>query len=195
MIFGEGYHTYFQADVTTKFSDGEIGTYHAIVLPLLGMGQLQAATATTKAIEQWHPRYTVVIGIAGGIAARGVQIGDILIADQIANYELQKVTPEGPQIRWDVHQVDQRLLSACNNFIDGSWKELLQVERPGQGEPNRFNGPIASGDKVVAFGDFLKKPQETWPKLIGVEMEAAGAAKAAFQSSAGSRILYGAMRF
>jgi len=179
-------HTYFQADVTSNFSGGEIGTYHVIVLPLLGIGQLQAATATTKAIERWHPRYTVVIGIAGGIAARGVQIGDILIADQIANYELQKVTPEGPQIRWDVHQVDQRLLSACNNFIDDSWKELLQVERPGQGEPKRCNGPIASGDKVVAFGNFLKKHLDTWPKLIGVEMEAAGAAKAAFQSSAGS---------
>ena len=179
-------HTYYKAEVNATFPDGNTDLYRVIVLPLLGMGLVQAATATTTAIDRWRPRYIVVIGIAGGIAAKGIQIGDILIADQIANYELQKVTPEGPEIRWDVHQVDPRLLSACNNFIDESWKELLQVERPGQGEPRRFNGPIASGDKVIAFGEYLKKPQEAWPKLIGVEMEAAGAAKAAFQSSAGS---------
>ena len=179
-------HTYYKAEVNATFPDGNTDLYRVIVLPLLGMGLVQAATATTTAIDRWRPRYIVVIGIAGGIAAKGIQIGDILIADQIANYELQKVTPEGPEIRWDVHQVDPRLLSACNNFIGESWKELLQVERPGQGEPRRFNGPIASGGKVIAFGEYLKKPQEAWPKLIGVEMEAAGAAKAAFQSSAGS---------
>jgi nucleoside phosphorylase len=179
-------HTYFQAGVTATFSDGNIGMYQVIVLPLLGMGLLQAATATTTAIDRWHPRYIVVIGIAGGIAAKGVQIGDILIADQIVNYELQKFTPEDPEIRRDAHQVDQRLLNACNNLIDKKWKKLLQVERPGQGEPKRFNGPIASDDKVVAFGDFLKRTRETWPKLIGMEMEAAGVAEAVFQSSAGS---------
>lgn len=62
----------------------------------------------------------------------------------------------------------------------------MQVERPEKGEPKLFYDPIASGDKVVAFGDFLEKHHETWPKLIGVEMEAAGAAKAAFQSSTNS---------
>jgi len=179
-------HTYYQADLSYRFSDDNNGIYRVIVLPLIGMGQLQAATATTKAIDRWHPRYTVVIGIAGGIAAKGIQIGDILIADQIADYELQKVTPEDPEIRWDVHQVDQQLLSACNNFIDDCWKKLLQEKRPGDGEPARFRGPIASGDKIVAYGNFLKQTLKTWPKLIGVEMEAAGAAKAAFQSSTGS---------
>jgi nucleoside phosphorylase len=179
-------HTYFRAQVTATFPDSNSGLYQVILLPLVGMGLLEAATATTTAIEQWNPKYVVLIGIAGGIAARGVQIGDILIADQIADYELQKVTPDGPEIRWDVHQVDPRLLGASINFIDESWKKLLQVERPGPGEPKLFKGPIASGDKVIAFGDFLKKPQEAWPKLIGVEMEAAGAAKAAFQSSADS---------
>ena len=176
-------HTYYQSDVAARFSDGETGIYHVTVLPLIGMGQVQAATATTKAIDRWEPRYVIVIGIAGGIAEKGVQIGDILIADQVANYEIQKITPEGPEIRWDVHQVDQRLLNACKNFIDESWSELVEVDRPEKGEPKRFYGPIVSGDKVVAFGDFLEKHHETWPKLTGVEMEAAGAAKAAFQSS------------
>lgn len=177
-------HTYFQAEVNATFPDGRIGLYNVIVLPLIEIGQTQAATATTTAIDRWRPRFIVVIGIAGGIGAKGVKIGDILIADKIVNYELQKVTPEGPEIRWDPHQVDQRLLSASNNFIDDeSWKNLLLVKRPGQGEPRHFKGTIASGDKVVAFKEFLKRTQENWPKVIGVDMEASGAAKAAFQSS------------
>lgn len=176
-------HTCFKAELPVIFPNGKTCSYRVIVMPLLGMGRVQAATATVEAIKQWHPRYIVLIGIAGGMAAQGVKIGDILIADQIVDYELQKLSPQGPQIRWDVHRADPRLLSACNNITDESWQKLLRNKPPGGRKPRRHNGPIASGDKVVAIGDILKQYQEIWPKLIGVEMEAAGAATAAFQSS------------
>ena len=175
--------TYFQADLPVSFPDNSTGRYRVIVMCLLGMGRVQAVTATVDAIRHWHPRYIVLIGIAGGIAARNLQIGDILISDLVVDYELQKLTPEGPEVRWDVQRADARLLDACNNFRSESWQELIKIKRPGRGKPNTHIGPIASGDKVIAFSDVLARYQDVWPKLLGVEMEAAGVATAAFQSS------------
>jgi nucleoside phosphorylase len=175
--------TYFWGELPVTFSDGGTGTYRVIVMPLLGMGRVQAAAATKDAITQWHPRYVVLVGIGGGMAAQGVSIGDILIADQIVDYELQKLTPQGPQVRWEVHRTDPRLLSACHNFIGESWQDLVRLRRPTRSNLKRHTGPIASGDKVIAFGDVLEKYREVWPRLVGVEMEAAGVATATFQSA------------
>jgi nucleoside phosphorylase len=122
------------------------------------------------------------VGIAGGMAAGKINLGDILISDQIVDYESQKLTPEGAEVRWVVHQADPRMLIASNDFRDKNWIDLIKTERPDQEKPNRYTGSIASGDKVIAFGEILARYQHTWPKLIGVEMEAAGAATAAFQS-------------
>jgi len=125
----------------------------------------------------------VLIGIAGGVAAKGVSLGDILVADQIVDYELQKLTPKGPDIRWEVHRADPRLVGSALNFTDETWQESITAERPDDGSPRRHMGPIASGDKVIAFGAALAKYRETWSKLIGVEMEAGGVAAAAFQAA------------
>ena len=76
----EDIRTYFQADIPITFPDSSTGTYCVVVMCLSGMGRVQSATATADAIRQWHPRYVMLIGIAGGIAARNVQIGDILIS-------------------------------------------------------------------------------------------------------------------
>jgi nucleoside phosphorylase len=62
-------------------------------------------------------------------------------------------------------------------------QELISVERPRRGNPRRHIGSIASGDKVIAFGEVLTTYQNVWPKLLGVEMEAAGVATAAFQAT------------
>jgi nucleoside phosphorylase len=175
--------TYYRANLAVTFPDRSIGSYRVIVMCLPGMGRVPAATATADAIRRWHPRYIVLVGIAGGIAARNVAIGDILISSQVVDYSLQKLTPEGPDVRWEVHRADARLLDACNNFRGDRWQELILTKRPGRGRPNRHFGPIASGDKVIAFGDVLAKYQGVWTKLLGVEMEAGGVAMAAFQSA------------
>jgi nucleoside phosphorylase/tetratricopeptide (TPR) repeat protein len=174
--------TYFQADLHVTFPDQANGVYRIIVVCLIGMGRLQALAAAADAIRQWQPRYILLVGIAGGIANREVQIGDILISDQIVDYELQKITDDGPEIRYEVQRADPRMLDFCINFKNDAWQKLIQIKRPNRGKPRIHVGPIASGDKVIAFGDVLAKYREVWSKLIGVEMEAAGVATAAFQS-------------
>lgn len=46
-----------------------------------------------------------------------------------------------------------------------------------------YIGPIASGDKVMAVEALITKYREFWPKLLGVEMDAGGAAAAAYYYS------------
>jgi predicted ATPase/nucleoside phosphorylase len=173
---------YYEASLPTAFPDGNTGIYRIIIMPLLGMGRLQAANATTDAIRRWQPRYILLVGIAGGVAARGVTLGDVLISDQIVDYELQKITPKGADIRWEIYRADPRLVGACRNFSIDNCNSLITTPRPKAGSPKRLIGSVASGDKVIAFSDVMAQYRESWPMLIGVEMEAAGVAGAAFQT-------------
>jgi|GEM_PF-5146141 len=173
-------HVYFSADVPT--ADGA-GVYRLVVMPLLGMGRVNAATATTEAIKRWRPRHVVVVGIAGGIAARNVALGDLLISEQVVDYELQKMTAAGIEVRWSVHKASRRLYAAALNVLGDAWTERITIKKPNAGPPRIHVGPIASGDKVVAVQSVLDEYRNVWPALIGVEMEAAGVASACFSAA------------
>lgn len=173
---------YYAAQVPAQFSDGRSVSYSAVVLPLAGMGHTQAATATADAIRRFQPRYVLLVGIAGGMANNGVNLGDVLVSDQVADYEQAKVTADGPSIRWQVHQVDQRLLIAAQNH-DGAAFADVDIPRPEPGQPRVHFGPICTGDKVIADQSLAEQLREVWIKLIGVEMEAGGVVRAAFQSA------------
>jgi len=175
--------TYFRADLPISFPDNTKGKYGIILLPLLGMGRVDAATVTSDAIRRWQPQHVILVGIAGGISERGVKLGDILVSDQIVDYELGKITSAGPAIRWEVHHADPRLVGAARSFAGQGWQGLMKTVRPTSGESTCHIGPIASGDKVIAFGKALKRFRDLCPTLIGVEMEAAGVATAGFQSA------------
>ena len=126
----ENIRTYFQADLPVTFPDNSTGSYRVIVVCLLGMGRVQAVIATADAIQRWHPRDVILVGIAGGLATRNIQVGDILISDQVVDYELQKLTPEGSEIRWEVQRADARLLNACMTFRNEGWKESNSYQTP-----------------------------------------------------------------
>ena len=172
---------YYASDLPATFSDGSTTTYRVVVAPLLGMGRVEAANATGDAIRRWRPRYILLIGIAGGLVKAGVGLGDVLVSDQVVDYELQKLTEE-TKIRWQVHRVDPRLLGAAQNVLGDEWQQLLAQKRPGRGKPRQHFGPICTGDKVIANG-LIDEYREVWSKLIGVEMEAGGTASAAFQAA------------
>ncbi len=179
----EDVRVYYQAELPVILSGGETGAYQLVVVQLLGMGRVQAATATADVIRRWQPRYVLMAGIAGGVARKDARLGDVLISEQIVDYELQKLTAEGAQIRWQTYRADPRLLAASQNLGAGDWQPQVQAARPGDGRPKRLIGPVASGDKVIAFGAALEQYRQHWAALIGVEMEGAGVAAAAFQAA------------
>jgi nucleoside phosphorylase len=174
--------TYYKASVEANFAEGEPVTYSIMLTSLLGMGRVQATMATSDAIRRWRPRYILLVGIAGGVEAKGVRLGDVLVSEQIVDYELQKLTADGAQVRWQVHRADPRMLNAVLNFTALEWIKYVSTGRPDPNKPKRHIGPIASGDKVIGFDQVLNGYRDKWPALLGVEMEAAGAATAVFQA-------------
>jgi nucleoside phosphorylase len=173
---------YYVAEVPARFPDGRPVSYSVVVLPLARMGHTEAASATGDAIRRFRPRYVLLVGIAGGIAANGVGLGDLLLSDQVADYELAKATAAGASIRWQVHPVDQRLLIAAQNH-GGDAFAAISAPRPAPGRPRPHLGPPCTGNKVLADDSLAAQLREVWAKLIGVEMEAGGVANAAAQSA------------
>lgn len=170
---------YYQADVATQLAGGTAGSYRVIVTSPLGMGRVEASTATADAIRRWQPRYVLLVGIAGGDPDE-VELGDVLIAEQFVDYELAKLTDEGSKLRYQTFRVDPRLYGAAQNL--SGWEASVKEARPEAGKPHMHLGIVISGDKLQAATDALKPYKADWPKLIGVEMEATGVAAAAWEA-------------
>jgi nucleoside phosphorylase len=173
---------YYAAETPVVFSDGSRSQYSVIVVPLANMGHTEAATATGDALRRWRPRFVLLVGIAGGMAKAGVRIGDVLVADQVADYELQKIENGKSSIRWQVHRADQRLLIAAQNFRRQGWHQTT-ARRYDKQEASVHFGPICTGNKVIADESLVGQYRDVWAKLIGVEMEASGVANAAAQAA------------
>jgi nucleoside phosphorylase len=177
---------YFQAAIPVTLPGGSPGTYQVTFVSPLGMGQIEATTATNDAIHRWQPRYVALVGIAGGVAGR-VALGDVLIADQCVDYELQKLRPDAQEVRYKLHPADARLQGAVRYVED--WETRPRVARPVAGKPRRHLGPVITGNKVLADGKTIERYLQDWPKLIGVEMEAGGVAASAFQAASKPGVL------
>jgi nucleoside phosphorylase len=192
---------YYEAQVPVSGQPSSQPGRRVIVTSPNDMGRVEAANVVGEAVERWKPRFVLLVGIAGGalspeqrmaaenadglvggVAAKGVGLGDVLVAREIVDYELQKLTLEQIQIRWKVNPVDQQLLAAAQHLERHEWAPLIAEQRPVAGSPRLHFGPVASGDKVVAYSEGLKQVQDVWSKLIGVEMEAGGVAQRVAQT-------------
>ncbi|AFE06036.1 hypothetical protein COCOR_04801 [Corallococcus coralloides DSM 2259] len=178
-------HTYYEAFVPTMRSDG--ARYRVLVTSLAGMGPIQAAAKAMAVVHRWGPRHVLFVGIAGG--RRSVAgLGDVLVANQIADYTVGKRLEDRRITRWEVYRVDATLLDAAIN-LPGGWESRTQEVRPVPGRPLRHSGIILSGGDVLADGETLRQNQEVWDKLIGVEMEGGGTALALHQTGSRPRFL------
>ena len=59
----------------------------AVVLALSRIGKVAAATTATALIERFQVRRIVFTGVAGGLAA-GVQVGDVVVANEFLQHDL-----------------------------------------------------------------------------------------------------------
>ncbi len=180
-----------------RFEDKDIRTYHygaipirntdqeyrVVVVLLPGMGNVSAANAVTDTITHWQPRFVLMVGIAGGIPQDDLDLGDVVVADQIVGYEYGKITEKGIKPRDRVYPASALLLDRIHNFWDTGWAQQVNVPRPENAArlvSKLFVGPIASGNKVVASTKFRQQLIKHWPKLVGLEMEGEGVFAAAF---------------
>lgn len=158
--------------------------YYVVVAMTSSPGPTQMTSVVTATLARFKPRYVLLVGIAGGFPHDRQSHGDVAISKVIYDYEYGKLTEAYIPRHDNTYQVDEALLRSAMAFHsrDSNWSELDNELRPTSavGLPKLRSGVFASGSKVVdnAENHFFAAVYTSWPKLLAVEMEAAGAAVA-----------------
>lgn len=165
--------------------------YQVMVTCLEGMGNLKSSFATQNIINQVNPSRIILVGIAGGVPKDGRYLGDLLVGEQIIYYESGKQiqsehNTSQTRRRYEVYRPAKDLLDVAKS-LNSNWVFSIKAQRPdgssGRIIPKVHFGVVASGDKVIADSTFIEELQSDWSQLVGVEMESAGAASAAYESN------------
>lgn len=133
----------------------------------MGTGGLDASLLTVrKGIDALSPAAVIMVGIAFGINEQKQAIGDILVAEQLRLYDLQRMGMQDGQphiiLRGDKPHASTWLI---NHFKSA---DLLW-----EGAKVRF-GVVLTGEKLVDNVDFRDQLRSFEPEAIGGEMEGAG---------------------
>jgi nucleoside phosphorylase len=143
------------------------------------IGQGAARGTIEKGIQALSPWAVIMVGIAFGFDENKQHIGDILVAQQIVDYESQRVG-SGPQDtlkitpRGDRASVSERLL---DRFQAGQLS--FSALREGEEEAGVSFGLILSGNKLVDNKAFRDQLHMLAPEAIGGEMEGTALLEAA----------------
>ncbi len=150
------------------FDLGEVNGARAFMVQSeMGAGGLGASQQTVqKGIEALSPVGVIMAGIAFGIDEEKQAIGDILVAQQLRLYDLQRVGEQDGQteiiLRGDKPHASSWLINRLRS-ADLMW----------QGVKVRF-GLVLTGEKLVDNVDFREQLRGFEPEAIGGEMEGTG---------------------
>ena len=168
------YESYFEKD----------GKSHRIITAQQSvMGMTAATLLTMKAIEEFHPKYIIMSGIAAGTGDEAKQIyGDVIVPDVIWDYSTGKfVGPDETEIRFGDIGFLPRPRSVQTN------SEIIEIVRNTiDREDNEFHvhiGPLACGSSVVANRSIVEKQiLSLFPHTVGLDMESYSVAYSAQNS-------------
>lgn len=159
----EYYEAFFEKD----------GKKHRVVTAQQAvMGMTAATVLTMKAIEEFHPKYVIMSGIAAGTGDEAKQIyGDVIVPDVIWDYSTGKfVGPDETEIRFGDIGFLPRPRSVETD------PKIIEIVRNTTGrEDNEFHvhiGPLACGSSVVANRSVVEKQiLSLFPRTVGLDME------------------------
>jgi nucleoside phosphorylase len=147
-----------------------------LIMSTNAVGRVEAAIATSLLLRTATPRWLLLVGIAGGIPANDVALGDVLIATRIIDYEYQRLADIQPERRLRVYSASESLLKASGLISTGTWSERFL--RADGTYPIAHLGPVLSGDKVIASTAASLALLDIDVAALGVEMEGGGVAAA-----------------
>lgn len=156
---------------TGSSSEWEVLLYEA------GKGNNRAAVATTQALAYFEPAVALFVGVAG--AVRGVDLGDVILASKVHNYQSGKAAKDF-RARPDSPRTTRALIEAAK-FLrrTGDWRENYLRDVP-SGAKAHIEA-IASGDHLVVDDDSetARIVSDIYEDTHAVETEGAGFIEAA----------------
>lgn len=176
---------------------------HSVVCTVVGaMGPLPTLRSTTLLMGVADIRLLVVLGLAGSLDA-DVLVGDVVVASEVnefqANAKAESTGVGEFSLRYSGrhYPLEYRIREAIGHFeFSGrthfqDWQADTQANFDGLTIPNKGQlclaparlhlGPMASGNTVAAAEGFVKELKGIDRKFVAIDMEAAGAAIAAFE--------------
>ena len=155
----------------------------ACVLTLARVGKVAAATTTAAMIHHFDVEAILFTGVAGG-AARHVGIGDIVIASETLQHDLDAspIFPrfEVPLTGLSRHPTDKgmtaRLTAAAQAFL-GQRLPGPDAGSHDRASPRLHQGLIISGDRFVSTGIEVERLRSDLPDALAIEMEGAAVAQ------------------
>jgi nucleoside phosphorylase len=148
---------------------GRFGAFETVVtMCTMGSEGVSGSTLTIDAaIRQWKPATVVLVGIAFGSNRRKHLPGDVLIAQELAPYEHQKIGNE-ITFRNPIPASSAALVNRFRNALD--WR----FERPDKSVCRVHIGLVLAGGKLVNNAEFKIGLLRQFPNAIGGEMEGSG---------------------
>jgi nucleoside phosphorylase len=138
-----------------------------------------------------------MVGICAGVRGK-VEIGDIIFADPVWDYQSGKVVKQGDVLQFDIapHQVApaESLRARFEQMkSDSRWLADIRAAWPlrRDSDPRLHIGPVASGSAVLADGDSLVDVRSQQRQLLGVDMELYGLYCAAMQANRPEPLFFG----
>ena len=139
------------------------------------MGTVSAALSMQSVLNHFDVSTVVLTGICGGLDESLLDYGDIIISEQIIDYEIAKLTDKTDDIRWEVYRSNDHLRRGLLNSTSLRWKDYIKRTFPDINKvPNVYSGPVLSGNKILASSYEKDKLLSHWRKALAIEMEAAG---------------------
>ncbi|MDT8913594.1 tetratricopeptide repeat protein [Amycolatopsis sp. PS_44_ISF1] len=135
----------------TLYQVGTFATGHGrwvVALAQTGAGNTQAGIELERAISVFHPQIVLIVGVAGG--RNDVEPGDVVVADEIYDYESGKDTASEFLPRIKTTAPAHRLLARAKALArDDAWQHRILPAAP-HPSPKAVIKPIAAGSKVIA---------------------------------------------
>lgn len=169
--------------------DYHVGTLHGqdCVVVLARIGKVAAAATTAALIHRFDVRQVIFTGVAGGLA-RGLSVGDVVIADSLAQHDMD-ASPLFP--RFEIPLLGRASFEAEPALRDAlaqaarDWlaEELDTQVSAGLRDELRMTAPrvhvgqIVSGDRFVSSADEVRQLCDVLPQALAVEMEGAALAQ------------------
>lgn len=149
---------------------GIFGNYRAahVESTMGSLGRDGSTLTVSDAIREVSRRAVLMLGIAFGVNRKKQRIGDVIVAETVAPYELAKVsvavTPRGQALPCG-KTLSERFRSRRRDWKRNRTRSAVEVHQ-------RL---LVSGEKLIDDRVFRDKLVEQFPTAVGGEMEGAGA--------------------
>lgn len=141
------------------------------------MGSLSAGGSLLtiqQAISDWDPKAIIMVGIAFGKDSEKQNIGDVIVADMIIQYESKKISNDKIEYRGPKQPSSTLLLNRFKNYSRG-WEHNTAA-----GIISRLIvGNLLSGEVLIDNKLYRDEILSAFPTAQGGEMEGAGLAASA----------------